>query len=314
MYESVQVSSLKAGGMMNKKVRAVQKMQDFIETHLEEKITLSMLADAAGLTEPYVSRTFRELVGMAPSDYIRARQLTHSVSSIGGSEKNILEVAMDTHFETHEGYLKAFKRQFGINPYTYRKSKPPIPLFFKRSARDLYLYSRKGDDTMNEKTVFVQVTQRPERRLIVQRGKKATHYFEYCDEVGCDVWGILSSVQGSLFGKPVALWLPRNCIKPGTSEYVQGIEMPADYCGVVPKGMELIDLPACLMMEFHGEPFAETEDESGMEAAIHAVQHVIALYKPERFGYRWDTDANPHCQYEPDPVVGYCEAVPVIKI
>lgn len=167
---------------------------------------------------------------------------------------------------------------------------------------------------MSEKTVFVQVTERPERKLIVLRGKKATHYFEYCEEVGCEVWGVLSSVQGSLYGTPVAAWLPKHLVKPGTSEYVQGIEMPFDYDGVIPKDMDIIDLPACTMMEFYSEPFKETEEESDMDVAIGSVQRVIASYKPEQFGYVWDADSNPHYQYEPDPVNGYVEAVPVRKI
>lgn len=299
---------------MDKKVRAVQRMQDYIENHLKEKITLANVADAAGISEPYASKVFKELVGMAPSEYIRARQLTRSAAELVSTEKNVLEVALDTHFETHEGFLKAFRKQFGINPYSYRKSKPPIPLFFKRSARDYYLFTQKGDFIMSEKTVFVQITERPERKFIMLRGRKATHYFEYCEEVGCNVWGILSSMQGSLYGKPVAAWLPKHLVKPGTSEYVQGIEMPCEYNGIIPDGMDVVDLAACTMMEFHSEPFKETEDESDMEVAIGSVQRVVASYKPERFGYVWDADSNPHYQYEPDPTHGYVEAVPVKKI
>jgi hypothetical protein len=33
----------------------------------------------------------------------------------------------------------------------------------------------------------VQVVERPERKLILKRGVKAAHYFEYCEEVGCEV-------------------------------------------------------------------------------------------------------------------------------
>lgn len=37
------------------------------------------------------------------------------------------------------------------------------------------------------KTVFVQVVDLPARKIILKRGIKATNYFEYCNEVGCDV-------------------------------------------------------------------------------------------------------------------------------
>ncbi len=64
------------------------------------------------------------------------------------------------------------------------------------------------------------MVQKPERRVIIKRGVKASDYFAYCEEVGCDVWGLLQSIK-SISGEPVCLWLPRKYIKPGTSEYVQ---------------------------------------------------------------------------------------------
>ena len=45
------------------------------------------------------------------------------------------------------------------------------------------------------KSVFVQVIEKPERKVIIKRGKTATEYFQYCEEVGCDVWGLLCSMK-----------------------------------------------------------------------------------------------------------------------
>ncbi len=55
--------------------------------------------------------------------------------------------------------------------------------------------------------VFVQVVERPERKLLIKRGIKASDYFEYCEEVGCDVWGVLASVKEALY-EPIGMWLP----------------------------------------------------------------------------------------------------------
>ena len=46
-------------------------------------------------------------------------------------------------------------------------------------------------------TVFVQVIERPARKLMVKWAKSAGEYFAYCEEVGCDIWGVLCS-QGGL--------------------------------------------------------------------------------------------------------------------
>ncbi len=95
--------------------------------------------------------------------------------------------------------------------------------------------------------------EKPARKLLLKRGIKAQHYFEYCEEVGCDVWGILCSVKDAL-NEPMGLWLPTNLIREGTSKYVQGVEVPLDYADGVPEGFEIIDLKPCKMMVFQGQP------------------------------------------------------------
>ncbi len=67
------------------------------------------------------------------------------------------------------------------------------------------------------KNIFINVVQKPERKVIIKRGKTATEYWTYCNEVGCDVWEILTSIK-SISGEPVCLWLPEHLIKEGTGE------------------------------------------------------------------------------------------------
>jgi len=43
--------------------------------------------------------------------------------------------------------------------------------------------------------------------------------------------------------------------QPGTSEYVQGVEVPVDYDGIIPDGFDVIELPAAKYLMFQGEPF-----------------------------------------------------------
>ena len=103
----------------------------------------------------------------------------------------------------------------------------------------------------NVKTVFVQRVEKPARKVILKRGVKARDYFAYCEEVGCDVWGTLTSMK-SLCGEPVCLWLPPEQRAPGTSEYVQGVETAEDYDGPVPEGFDVIRLPAAGYLMFQG--------------------------------------------------------------
>ena len=160
--------------------------------------------------------------------------------------------------------------------------------------------------SMASNIIYTHKEERPARKLIVKRGKKADEYFAYCEEVGCDVWGILESVNGALH-ESVGAWLPSRFRAPGTSEYVQGIEMPADYDGPVPEGFDVIDLPACTYMVFQGEPYPEER----FSEAIGAVWEAIDRYDPTAHGWAWAPEDGPRFQYAPVGARGYIEFRPV---
>ena len=153
----------------------------------------------------------------------------------------------------------------------------------------------------NVQSVFIQVLRKPERKILIRRGVKAEDYFAYCEEVGCDVWGLLTSMD-SLCGEPVCLWLPEKYKKPGTSTYVQGVEAAINYSGPIPDGFDIITLPEAEYLMFQGEPFQE-EDYC---EAITAVQHAMDRYDPTMIGYEWN-DKNPRTQLEPRGERGYIE-------
>ena len=295
---------------MREKYEAIQRMQDYIEAHLESAISLDELADTAGYSPCHASRLFKELVGISPLDYVRARKLSRAAQKLRDGRGSILEISLDTAFESHEGFTRAFKRTFGLTPEQYRRETPPITLFFPRSAREYYLQYVNGErpPMENPNMIFIQVIEKPARKLILKRGIAATHYFEFCEEVGCDVWGILSSIKNPLY-EPLGLWLPPRMQPQGTSEYAQGVEVPTSHAGQIPDGMELIDLPACRMMVFQSQPY---QDES-MGTVIGMIQQAIDTYQPSVFGYEWADDDAPRYQLIPLPERGYIEARPVKK-
>ena len=48
-------------------------------------------------------------------------------------------------------------------------------------------------------TVFVMKISKPRRKVILKRGTCAKDYFEYCKEVGCEVWEVLKNFPHSIF-------------------------------------------------------------------------------------------------------------------
>ena len=89
-------------------VYAVSRMQEFIEAHIYEKITLRQLADAAGYSPWHSARIFRELTGHRPFDYIRLLRLTKAALVLRDGKPRVIDVALDFVFDTHEGFTRAF--------------------------------------------------------------------------------------------------------------------------------------------------------------------------------------------------------------
>jgi AraC family transcriptional regulator len=288
---------------------AVTRMQEYIDAHLQAPITLKELATAAGYSPWHAARLFKEVTGNTPFDYIRALRLTKAALQLRDGHERIVDVALDFVFDSHEGFTRAFSKEFGMSPKIYSKKTPPIRLFIPYYALSTYQFYHmdKEEKTVSEvKTIFVQVIERPARKVLLLRGKKAEEYFSYCEEVGCDVWGVLTSIKEALY-EPIGMWLPKQLIKPGTSTYVQGVELPLDYTNAVPEGYELIELPPCTMMVFQGEPF---EDEKFHEAIGEIWEHV-EKFDPKLYGYEFDPEAAPRFQLAPMGYRGYIEAYPV---
>lgn len=291
---------------MREQTLAVQRMQDYIEEHLEQEITLTDLAGASLFSPWHSYRLFREYLGLSPAEYIRRLRLSRSALRLRDENCRVTDVAFDLGFGSVDGYTRAFCREFGCNPGQYARDPVPIALFIPYGVKFREL--RKENVTMeNVQSVFVQVIRKPARKVLIRRGVAAEEYFAYCGEVGCDVWGLLLSICPRE-GEPVCLWLPEQYKKPGTSTYVQGVEMAPDYDGKVPEGFDVIDLPAAEYLAFQGEPFRE-EDYS---QAILAVEAAMDRYDPAVIGYVWD-DSNPRIQLEPRGARGYIELRPVKK-
>ena len=291
---------------MDEHIEAVQRMQDYIETNLDTNITMADLANVSKYSPWYSYRLFVDLLHMTPAVYIRRLRLSKSALRLRDEKVKIIDVAFDYGFESVDGYQRAFYKEFGCNPYEYSMRPTPIYLF---KPYGIKYANRKEKNSMSEvKNVFVQVIEKPERKLIIKRGKNAKHYFEYCNEVGCEVWGLLCSMK-SIGGEPVCLWLPEKYIAEGTSEYVQGVEVELDYSGKIPEGFDVIELPKCKYIMFQGEPF----EEEDFSEAVEQVWEAIKKYNPESIGYKWDV-SNPRIQLEPIGTRGYIELLPVTNI
>ena len=286
---------------MDKKIEAVQKMQNYIEDNITEEITLTLLSEVTNYSPWYSFRLFKELTGISPADYIRKLKLSKSALKLREEDIKIIDVVFEMGFASVDGYQRAFKKEFGCNPKEYAKNSIPLPLFTPYGVKFKELWKKECSTMKNVSNVFIQVIEKSARKIIIKRGINANNYFDYCNEVGCDIWGLLKSIK-SISGEPVCLWLPIKYKKPNTSTYVQGVEVENDFAGDIPDGFDIIEIPSTKYMMFQGEPF---EEEDYCEA-IELVQNAMNKYDPTTIGYQWD-DESPRIQLEPIGTRGYIE-------
>lgn len=291
---------------MQEQLAAVQRMQDYIMEHLEEEITMTDLAKVSLFSPWYSYRLFKSYTEFTPAEYIRRCKLSHSALRLRDDKISVTEVAFEMGFQSVEGYQRAFRREFGCNPKDYTRDPVPIYLFIPYGVT--YKEIHKNHETLSQNTnVFIYVMNKPERKVLIKRGIAATEYSTYCEEVGGDIWGLLTSIH-SISGEPVCMWLPESLQEPGTSKYVQGVEVDMEYDGIIPDGLEVITLPEADYMVFQSETFEKNDYLS----AIDSVQKAIKHFDPTTKGYHWDT-SNPRTQLEPLCNRGYIEMVPVIR-
>ncbi len=108
---------------------AVGEALDFVERHLKEEIAVADMADAAGYSLYHFCRVFNGLVHHTPYDYLMRRRLSQSARSLLETNWQIIDIAFEYQFNSHETYSRAFKRMFGVPPshYRARHSEPSAP-------------------------------------------------------------------------------------------------------------------------------------------------------------------------------------------
>src|SRR5262252_6879844 len=92
----------------------------FIESHYAQDIALEAIAAAGGVSRYYLSRAFGYSTGHSIMRYVRARRLTEAARALVNGAPDILTVALDAGYGSHEAFTRAFRDQFGLTPEQIR--------------------------------------------------------------------------------------------------------------------------------------------------------------------------------------------------
>src|SRR5947199_6725052 len=97
-----------------------QKALWFIESHLASALTLDEVAAIAGVSRFHIVRAFASATGWSVMRYVRARRLSEAARALANGAPDILNVALDADYGSHEAFTRAFRDHFGMTPETVR--------------------------------------------------------------------------------------------------------------------------------------------------------------------------------------------------
>jgi len=133
----------------------VQRAVDFIETRLDEDLSLSDVAKVAGISQWHFQRIFKALSNETLKTYIRSRRLASSLDRLLTTKLRILDIALLAGFESQEAFARAFKKAFGLTPQEYRRLGDKS-LFLKKAQFDRDYLRHINQDVSLEPELYLQ--------------------------------------------------------------------------------------------------------------------------------------------------------------
>jgi AraC family transcriptional regulator len=98
----------------------VEKALWYVEGHLGLDISLADIAAAASVTRHHLLRAFAAATGLSVMRYVRGRRLSEAAQRLAGGAGDILSVAIDAGYNSHEAFTRAFGEQFEMTPADVR--------------------------------------------------------------------------------------------------------------------------------------------------------------------------------------------------
>lgn len=97
---------------------------EYISLHLEDKLTLAVLARQTGYTENYLSKKFKREMNLTPIEYIRRERLERAALLLRTTQDDVQDISERLHFCSQSYFADNFRKLFGCSPTAYRQQKP----------------------------------------------------------------------------------------------------------------------------------------------------------------------------------------------
>ena len=89
---------------------------------LPDALSLDDIAAVGGVSRFHMVRAFAAATGFSVMRYVRARRLTEAARALAGGAPDILTLALEADYGSHEAFTRAFRDHFGVTPELVRAS------------------------------------------------------------------------------------------------------------------------------------------------------------------------------------------------
>jgi transcriptional regulator GlxA family with amidase domain len=102
--------------------RALRRVREYIEAHLEETVSIDALARIASLSMYHFSRAFKQSEGVTPHHYLLQCRVRRAQELLTGTDLPLSEIALASGFSDQSHCARRFREHIGITPSSYRWS------------------------------------------------------------------------------------------------------------------------------------------------------------------------------------------------
>lgn len=122
-------------------IRRIHKVQDYIEYHLGQSLSIEELSGAAGFSKYHFSRIFQGMLHEPLAHYVNRIRMEQALFLLAHrADKNMTDIAYELGLSDSAVFSRAFKNYYGVSPREYRKE-------YSKNCKDIFLLSEYNKDT-----------------------------------------------------------------------------------------------------------------------------------------------------------------------